>query len=179
MIHFTSPAGWLPVHRDQLRAQRSVTSMGKLYLYLYRGRLSRPHLHCRADAVALTRVYQCRAAETSVPSAPYQLDTPLSFVLRRPCVWYVGHGRDVIVRPLSTVEYTSIASLFHCRQWSNLIHDRCRYWQQQNSQRLSYLGCSRLAGCVHSSVNKPGANGRVSYNTLTHSTLYCRDREKK
>ena len=34
VIHFTSPAGWLPVHRDQLRAQRSVTSMGKLYLYL-------------------------------------------------------------------------------------------------------------------------------------------------
>ena len=32
VIHFTSSAGWLPVHRDQLRAQRSVTSMGKLYL---------------------------------------------------------------------------------------------------------------------------------------------------
>ena len=31
VIHFTSPAGWLPVHRDQLRAQRSLTSMGKLY----------------------------------------------------------------------------------------------------------------------------------------------------
>ena len=31
-IHFTSPAGWLPVYRDQLRAQRSVTSMGKLAL---------------------------------------------------------------------------------------------------------------------------------------------------
>ena len=31
VIHFTSPAGWLPVHRDQLRAQRSVTSMEKLY----------------------------------------------------------------------------------------------------------------------------------------------------
>ena len=30
-----SPAGWLAVHRDQLRAQRSVTSMGELYLYLY------------------------------------------------------------------------------------------------------------------------------------------------
>jgi len=27
-----SPAGWLPVHRDQLRAQRSVSSMGSLYL---------------------------------------------------------------------------------------------------------------------------------------------------
>ena len=34
MIHFTSPAS---VHRDQLRAQRSVTSMGKLYLF-YPGR---------------------------------------------------------------------------------------------------------------------------------------------
>jgi len=29
-----SPAGWLPVHQDQLRAQRSVSSMGSLYLYL-------------------------------------------------------------------------------------------------------------------------------------------------
>ena len=29
-----SPAGWLPVHRDQLRAQCSVSSMGSLYLYL-------------------------------------------------------------------------------------------------------------------------------------------------
>jgi len=28
-----SPAGWLPVHRDQLRAQRSVTSMGCLCLF--------------------------------------------------------------------------------------------------------------------------------------------------
>jgi len=27
-----SPVGWLPVHRDQLRAQRSVTSMRGLYL---------------------------------------------------------------------------------------------------------------------------------------------------
>jgi len=31
VIHFTSPAS--PVHRDQLRARRSVTSMGKLYLF--------------------------------------------------------------------------------------------------------------------------------------------------
>jgi len=29
-----SPAGWLTVHQDQLRAQRSVTSMGELYSYL-------------------------------------------------------------------------------------------------------------------------------------------------
>ena len=30
---FKSPAGWLPVHRDQLRAQRSVTSVGELYVF--------------------------------------------------------------------------------------------------------------------------------------------------
>ena len=36
-----------------------------------------------------------------------------------------------------------------------------------------------LAGCVQSNVNKPGANGRVSYDSLTHSRLCCRDREKK
>jgi len=35
-----------------------------------------------------------------------------------------------------------------------------------------------LAGCVHSSVNKPGANGRVGYDSSTHSRLYCGDREK-
>jgi len=29
-----SPAGWLPVRWDQLQAQRSVSSMGNLYLYL-------------------------------------------------------------------------------------------------------------------------------------------------
>jgi len=29
-----SPAGWLPVHRDQLRAQRSVSSIGSLYVFL-------------------------------------------------------------------------------------------------------------------------------------------------
>ena len=29
------PAGWLPVHRDQLRAQRAVTSMGSLYLFMF------------------------------------------------------------------------------------------------------------------------------------------------
>ena len=33
--------------------------------------------------------------------------------------------RYVIVRPMSTVEYTSVASVLHSRQWSNLIHDRC------------------------------------------------------
>jgi len=69
------------------------------------------------------------------------------------------------------VEYTSVDSGL-----TNLIHDRCSL---TGLQRHAYLGCSRLAGCVHSSVNKPGANGRVSYNSLTHCRLYCGDREKK
>jgi len=29
-----SPAGWLPVHQDQITAQRSETSIGKLDLFL-------------------------------------------------------------------------------------------------------------------------------------------------
>jgi len=36
-----SPAGWLPVHRDQLRAQRSVSSMGKPLAFI--------NLHKTAD----------------------------------------------------------------------------------------------------------------------------------
>ena len=38
--------------------------------------------------------------------------------------------------------------------------------------------CLFYAGCVQSSVNKPGANRRVSYDSLTHTILYCRDRGK-
>jgi len=30
-----SPAAWLPVHRDQLQAQRSVSSMGSLYPFTF------------------------------------------------------------------------------------------------------------------------------------------------
>jgi len=36
-----SPAGWLPVHWDQLRTQRSVTSMGSLYLFTVAKRLNK------------------------------------------------------------------------------------------------------------------------------------------
>ena len=35
MDGFYSPEGLLPVHRDQLRAQRLVTSMGELYPFYY------------------------------------------------------------------------------------------------------------------------------------------------
>ena len=37
---------------------------------------------------------------------------------------------------------------------------------------------SGLTNLIHT-VNKPGANGRVSYDALTHSRLYCRYMEQK
>jgi len=75
------------------------------------------------------------------------------------------------------------------RGLTNLIHDRCIvrvYFTLGRSPlvdansvvvTICIVGVS-LAGCVHSSVNKSGANGRVSYDSLTHCRLYCRDREK-
>ena len=39
--------------------------------------------------------YQRPAEETS---APYRLDTPLSFVSRHPCVWYAGHGHGDVTQ---------------------------------------------------------------------------------
>ena len=59
LIHFTSPAGWLPVHQDQLRAQRSVTSMGKLLpftttAYLIMSYLHNPMLVTRFNAAGIS-----------------------------------------------------------------------------------------------------------------------------
>jgi len=48
-----------------------LANISVVVLVSYTGRLKRPHLHCRADAVA----------ETSAPAVPYHSDTPLSFVL--------------------------------------------------------------------------------------------------
>jgi len=78
----------------------------------------------------------------------------------------------VIVRPLSTVEYTSVASVFHCRRGlTYLIHDRrgCTF------NTLFTLSSVDTSACLFHA----GANGRVGYDTLTHSRLYSRDREKK
>ena len=55
VIHFTSPAGRLPVHRDQLRAQRSVTSMGKLYFFTIKSHLSNRTGLCSASYVSCKR----------------------------------------------------------------------------------------------------------------------------
>jgi len=86
----------------------------------------------------------------------------------------------VIVRPQSTVEYTNVASVSTVDSGLvYLIHDRCSSDVERlcltSLQRHPYvrtLVCSRLARCVHSSVNKPGANGRVGYESLTHWRLF-------
>jgi len=75
---------------------------------------------------------------------------------------------------------------------TNVIHDRCSctlftlssvssmhvYFtlgmspvEANSVVTICIVGVS-LAGCVHSSVNKSGANGSVSYDSLTHSRLY-------
>ena len=70
VIHFTSPAGWLPVHRNQLRAKRSVTSMGKLYLYLFL------RISWRSVSVSVDDPKPCKVAEPI--EMPFQRQTHVS-----------------------------------------------------------------------------------------------------
>ena len=86
----------------------NATVSSDLSCFLYRGRLKQPYLHCRADGCQLT------AAETSVPSAPYCLDTPLSFVSwhQRPCIWYAGEATsDGLIASTSTEVQVAIIPL--------------------------------------------------------------------
>jgi len=54
-----SPAGCLPVHRDQLQAQRSVSSMGSLCLYLLPGKEAIKRVSFVFIYVRLGRVRVC------------------------------------------------------------------------------------------------------------------------
>jgi len=77
----------------------------------------------------------------------------------------------LIVRPLSTVEYTSVASVFHCRRGlTNLIHDR-----RGCTLPLFTLSSVGTSACLFHA----GANGTVGYDTLTHSRLYSRDEKSR
>jgi len=91
----------------------------------------------------------------------------------------------IIVRPLSTVEYTSVASLFHCRRGlTNLIHDRrgCTLFTLSSVGTIVRvyftLGRSPVeANCV----NKSGANGRlysIEIGRKSRSWIKCRYRWK-
>jgi len=72
---------------------------------------------------------------------------------------YIAYYMYVVVRPLSTVEYTSVVSGL-----TNLIHDRCSCTlftlsSVSSSACLFHAWKVSSRGCVHSSVNKAGANG--------------------
>jgi len=99
VIHFTSPAGWLPVYRDQFRAQRSVTSTGKLYLLPF----LRPSATKRAKrwAFPASSFTCCRYQPCSELTLKqfYLIQnvarSPLAFVLARPCSVYTWFTRRV------------------------------------------------------------------------------------
>jgi len=44
--------------------------------------------------------------------------------------------------------------------------------KEKRAKFFYWLNVSHLSRCVHSSVNKTGGNGRVSYDSFTHSRLY-------
>jgi len=87
---------------------------------------------------------------------------------------------EVIVRPQSTVEYTSVLT--------HLIHDRCssdvEWLCLTGLQRHPYAVCSHsrlfALGWMHSLKREQARceRERVGYESLTHCGLYCADWEK-
>jgi len=80
-----SPAGWLPVHRDQLRAKHSVISMGSLLYFrstLWQSLLNKAGLKCPS-------VHMC------VRMCIHTYVRPQSFFDFNE-IWRVGRGRWVV-----------------------------------------------------------------------------------
>ena len=94
MVWFTSRQ---PVHRDQLRAQRSVASMGELYLYLTWACLDLPaldildlthtHTHARAHAHTHTHTFNGPFSGTIWMSQYQKCKTNLDFTEARDSEW--------------------------------------------------------------------------------------------
>ena len=75
---------------------------------------------------------------------------------------------------MSPVEANSVVvTIYYCQMLSGYVHQVC------SAIRICVVHAWLDVSSVHSSVSKIGANGRVSHDSLTHSRLYCRDREKK
>jgi len=72
-----SPAGWLAVHRDQLRTQSSVTSMGELYLCIINKILpclwiiSSRYIYKCTDFVSIANISEVLIERTFSPSPSY------------------------------------------------------------------------------------------------------------
>jgi len=70
-------------------------------------------------------------------------------------IWKSKNISNVIVIPLSTVDYTSLASVSTVDSGlTNIVHDRSKLSAAPSV-------CWRLVGCVHWSVNKLGVNARA------------------
>jgi len=124
-----------------------------------------PHLHSLWDMVLFT--------------ADGRINFTSNFC--SPPVYVFSMFSYVIVRSLSTVEYTSVASVFNSRQWSdNLIHDRCSCILYSHSRLWAVVRVHAwLDVSTQAWTTRRERESESSYDSLTHSRLYCRDREKK
>ena len=66
-----SPAGWLPVHRDQLRAQRSVSSVGKTLPFFT------TMSHCQYDSLHVGAWHHSRTEKSAATLCRVKIKTTL------------------------------------------------------------------------------------------------------
>ena len=119
-----SHAGWLPIHRDQLRAQRSVTSMGELYLVTYWTHPMWPDVKWFvADISALALLYMSEWAEMD-------------------CSYFV-HGSDLLIWLVAVSDVLQQRQLLHLLQ-----HHSRLLWRfadmSRDLKRASINCCSNL-----------------------------------
>ena len=143
VIHFTSPAGWLPLHRYQLRARRSVTSMGKLYLYSCISYASKHYITAwfvtKSDFNRLTQIKYMEAILSNRTRKHY------CYGLKLPKSWFQ-------LRKIHCVIYYNFRHTFvSC--WNSLEH--CRQTDQRTGVDVGavlqqYFSGSQTAGlCRH------------------------------
>jgi len=124
MIHFTSPVGWLPVHRDQLRAQCSVTSMGKLYLFYLYYIVKQRHYKLKSDTIKITSDI---CMDVTLGS--------LNLTMHNAIKWC--HSNDTAVKEATATacgdrwikQFWSTAGIHHCLimdKWSKNIEKCCK-----------------------------------------------------
>ena len=135
-----SSAGWLPVHRDQLRAQRSVLSMGSLYLLPLPRSVGQ---RLPEDGHLLRIILQwCTVKESNILLKLVNIGGSFTY----------DDGEARVVRTCSTNVSTAVRrlKLSHCYllagpahvvQWSNHLGAMCsRAWLSQWPRIDSSLG---------------------------------------
>jgi len=129
-----SHVGWLPVHRDQLRSQRSATSMRELYLLpipLWRRVVSKAYtciVRVCTGATQLTTVAAVTAV-TGCAGSIVILLCIISFVRKRRCIFFHVCCYDV----------ARIG--FFWERGINIWHGWYRYNKQRKSNWFAHLTC--------------------------------------